>query len=99
MPSSWRLSFCSGQQIRIWACSNSIERRLCLPAGVLPGCSGRPVAKKIPTEKQVNGAVLVDDDAWLRERASPQVHQYLEAENAYAEATTASEKRLAGKLY
>ncbi len=58
-----------------------------------------PVAKRVHTEKPVNGSVLIDDYAWLRERTSPEVHQYLEAENAYAEAATASEKPFAEKLY
>src|ERR1700734_1287982 len=58
-----------------------------------------PVADKVHTEKHINGAVLTDDYAWLRERASPKVHSYLEAENAYAEAFTASQKPLAEKLY
>jgi oligopeptidase B len=58
-----------------------------------------PIAKKVHTERPINGAVLVDDYAWLRERSSPEVHQYLEAENAYAEAATASQKPLADKLY
>ena len=51
-----------------------------------------PVAKKVHTEKPINGSVLVDDYAWLRERTSPAVHEYLEAENAYAEQSTAGEK-------
>jgi oligopeptidase B len=58
-----------------------------------------PVAKKVHTEKPLNGAVLVDDYAWLRERTSPAVHEYLEAENAYAEQYTADEKPFADKLY
>jgi oligopeptidase B len=58
-----------------------------------------PVAKKVHTERSINGTVLVDDYAWLRERSSPEVRQYLEAENAYAEAATASEKPLAERLY
>src|ERR1700728_4012071 len=58
-----------------------------------------PVADKVHTEKQINGAVLTDDYAWLRERASQKVHAYLEAENAYAEAFTAGQKPLAEKLY
>ena len=58
-----------------------------------------PIAKKVHTEKPINGSVLVDDYGWLRERTSPEVHQYLEAENAYAEAATASEKPFADKLY
>lgn len=58
-----------------------------------------PVAERIHTEKPINGAVLVDDYAWLRERTSPKVRAYLEAENAYAEQITAAQKPLADKLY
>jgi oligopeptidase B len=58
-----------------------------------------PVAEKIHTEKPINGGVLVDDYGWLRKRSDPQVRQYLEAENAYAEQATASEKPFAEKLY
>jgi len=58
-----------------------------------------PVAEKIHTEKPINGAVLVDDYAWLRERTNPKVRAYLEAENAYAEQVTADEKPFAEKLY
>jgi oligopeptidase B len=58
-----------------------------------------PVAEKIHTEKPINGAVLVDDYSWLRERTNPRVREYLEAENAYAEQVTADEKPFADKLY
>ena len=58
-----------------------------------------PVAKKIHTERHINGGVLVDDYAWLTQRNNPEVKQYLEAENAYAVAATADEKPLAEKLY
>jgi oligopeptidase B len=58
-----------------------------------------PVAKQVHTERRINGALLVDNYAWLREKQNPEVRRYLEAENAYAEATTANEKRLADKLY
>ena len=58
-----------------------------------------PVAEKIHTEKPINGAVLVDDYGWLRERTNPRVREYLEAENAYAEQVTAGEKPFAEKLY
>ncbi len=57
------------------------------------------MAEKIHTEKAINGTVLVDDYGWLRQRSSPQVRQYLEAENAYAEQVTASQKPFAEKLY
>jgi oligopeptidase B len=58
-----------------------------------------PVAEKVHVEKQINGGVLVDDYGWLRDRNSPKVHGYLEAENAYAEQFTAGEKPFAEKLY
>jgi len=63
-----------------------------------------PVAKKIHVEKPVfgpsdSGAVLVDDYGWLRERKSPEVLAYLNAENTYAETVTAPVKPLAEKLY
>ena len=58
-----------------------------------------PVAEKIHTEKAINGAMLVDDYAWLRQRTDPKVHAYLEAENAYAEQFTAGEKPFAEALY
>ena len=58
-----------------------------------------PTADKIHTEKPINGAVLMDDYGWLRDRTSSKVRQYLEAENAYAEQVTAGEKPFAEKLY
>src|SRR5450631_944864 len=58
-----------------------------------------PIAKKIRVEKPINGATLVDDYGWLRDRNSAEVRQYLEAENAYAEAMTASQKPFAESLY
>src|SRR3984885_4595008 len=58
-----------------------------------------PIAEKIHTEKPINGAVLTDDYAWLRERTNPRVVKYLEADNAFAEQVTADEKPFADKLY
>ncbi len=45
-----------------------------------------PVAKVEPTELEKHGDVRVDNYYWLRERESPEVIEYLEAENAYTEA-------------
>lgn len=58
-----------------------------------------PVAKKVHTERVVNGVTLVDDYAWLRERSNPDVKAYLEAENAYAEQMTSSLAPVREKLY
>jgi oligopeptidase B len=69
------------------------------PVFQLAQISGPPVAEKIHTEKPINGAVLVDDYAWIRNRTDPKVHAYLEAENAYAEQFTAGQKPFAEALY
>jgi oligopeptidase B len=58
-----------------------------------------PVAKRIHTERALNGGVLVDDYAWLRERQNPEVKSLLEAENAYADQVLAPLKPLQTTLY
>jgi oligopeptidase B len=47
-----------------------------------------PVAKKVPELIEIHGETLRDDYAWLRQKESPDVIAYLQAENAYAEALT-----------
>ena len=58
-----------------------------------------PIAKKLHATKSINGSVLTDDYGWLRDRGSPEVQRYLEAENTYAEQVTADERPLADTLY
>jgi oligopeptidase B len=58
-----------------------------------------PVAKKIPTENPINGGHLVDDYRWLRDKSNPDVAQYLEAENAYADSIMKPTQELQKKLY
>ena len=48
-----------------------------------------PIARKDHKETVLHGITLTDDYAWLREKDSPEVTAYLNAENAYAEAVTA----------
>jgi oligopeptidase B len=64
------------------------------PAGIAP-----PVAKKVHTENHINNGNLVDDYRWLREKPSPEVAQYLEAENAYTDALMKPTETLQKKLY
>ena len=56
-----------------------------------------PVAARVPHPVELHGDTLQDDYAWLREKGTPQVVQYLSAENAYADAfmkpTAASSRR------
>ena len=58
-----------------------------------------PVARKEPKETPLHGIVLRDDYAWLRDKESPEVTAYLEAENAYAEAVMAPLAGLREELY
>src|SRR6266700_2622426 len=51
-----------------------------------PAPPAPPTIRKVHTENHVNGGNLVDDYRWLRDKANPEVAQYLEAENAYANA-------------
>src|SRR6476646_325580 len=58
-----------------------------------------PVAKSIHTENHINGGKLVDDYRWLRDKSNPEVAQYLQAENAYAEGVMKPTAALQQKLY
>ncbi len=58
-----------------------------------------PVAKRVPHPTTVNGETLPDDYFWLREKASPQVVQYLHAEVAYADAFMQPTQGLQRQLY
>jgi oligopeptidase B len=58
-----------------------------------------PVARKIPKVDGVHGDVHQDDYAWLREKGSPEVVAYLEAENAYADAVMKPTETFRDDLY
>jgi oligopeptidase B len=58
-----------------------------------------PVAKSVHTENDINGGKLVDNYHWLRDKANPEVAQYLNAENAYAEGVMKPTAALQQKLY
>jgi oligopeptidase B len=58
-----------------------------------------PVAKRVPKTITIHGETRTDDYAWLREKANPETLAYLQAENAYADAMTASQEGLRKTLY
>ena len=58
-----------------------------------------PAAKKVHTENRINGGDLVDDYAWLRDKSNPEVAQYLQAENAYADGVMKPTEALQQRLY
>ncbi len=58
-----------------------------------------PIARKEPKTTEVHGFTLRDDYAWLREKESPEVTAYLNAENEYAEAEMAPLAELRETFY
>lgn len=58
-----------------------------------------PVAKKIEKTTKIHGETVVDDYFWLRDKSDPEVIKYLKAEDAYADAMTASTKGFQDALY
>ncbi len=58
-----------------------------------------PIAKVIPHQATAHGDQRDDPYAWLRDKESPEVITYLEAENAYTEAMMAPTEALQDQLY
>ena len=58
-----------------------------------------PVAPQHPTILSKHGDKRVDDYAWLRQKQDPAVLDYLQAENAYADAVTEPLQPFADTLY
>jgi len=58
-----------------------------------------PAAPRIEHRETRHGATVIDPYFWLREKSSPQVVQYLEAENAYTEALDGNLKPLGDVIF
>jgi oligopeptidase B len=58
-----------------------------------------PVARRQPVEQVLHGDRRVDDYAWLRNKNSPEVIAYLNAENAYTDAILRDTEPFQEKLY
>ena len=58
-----------------------------------------PVARQDRKATIHHGVTLIDDYGWLRDKDSPEVIEFLRAENAYAEASTADLSPLREQLY
>jgi oligopeptidase B len=86
-----------------------VRRHICLliaglcGAAVLPpaGEAQRqpPSAKRIQKVDTLHGEILRDDYYWLRQKSNPEVRRYLEAENAYTEASLAHTAPLRDSIY
>jgi oligopeptidase B len=58
-----------------------------------------PVARRDPTPTTLHGVTLQDDYRWMRDKSSPELLAYLEAENAYTSAFMSPTTELQAKLY
>jgi oligopeptidase B len=58
-----------------------------------------PVAAKKPKTRTIHGDTLVDNYFWLREKSNPEVMQYLQAEDSYAQGVMQPTAELQKKLY
>ena len=58
-----------------------------------------PVAKRVPTVRQLHGTESPDDYAWLRDRDDPDTLAYLRAENDHTEAVMAGTEDLREQLF
>ncbi|WIM86181.1 S9 family peptidase [Candidatus Mycobacterium wuenschmannii] len=58
-----------------------------------------PVAKRVDSRREFHGDVFVDPYEWLRDKSSPEVLSYLEAENEYADEATAALEPLRQKIF
>src|SRR3981189_1108598 len=58
-----------------------------------------PHARQEPTPTQLHGQTLEDAYRWMRDKSSPELVAYLEAENAYTQTVMAPTEALQTKLY
>src|ERR1700761_7634067 len=58
-----------------------------------------PFARQEPTPTNLHGQTLEDNYRWMRDKSSPELLAYLEAENAYTRSVMAPTEQLQAKLY
>ena len=58
-----------------------------------------PIAKRIDSRREFHHDVFVDPYEWLRDKSSPEVLSYLEAENDYADQATAHLEPLRQRIF
>ena len=75
---------------------------VCFGGVLLMGSSSVPTPPQAPRKDHVHayhGRSFADPYFWLREKGTPEVEKYLEAENAYVEATSGDVKPFSEALY
>jgi oligopeptidase B len=58
-----------------------------------------PLAKQIPSQRTFHGDTVTDEYAWLADKGDPDTIDYLTAENAYTDASTARLGPLADQIF
>ncbi|WP_260738954.1 S9 family peptidase [Tunturiibacter lichenicola] len=58
-----------------------------------------PYARQEPTPTTLHGQTLEDNYRWMRDKSSPELLTYLEAENTYTKSVMAGTEELQAKLY
>lgn len=64
-----------------------------------PGAPVPPIAKRVDTRREHHGDVFIDPYEWLRDKDSPEVIAYLDAENDYVDKMTAHLEPLRQKIF
>jgi oligopeptidase B len=68
-------------------------------SSALPALVQPPIARRDPTPTTLHGVTLHDDYRWMRDKSSPELLAYLNAENAYTAVVMAPTADLQAKLY
>src|SRR5687768_12330862 len=92
MRLSWLLLFLA-------ACANGAPPPAAPVVAVAPVVAGAPIAEKKATVRELHGDKFSDDYFWLRNKGTPEVEQYLQAEAAYFEEQTKPLAELENTLY
>ena len=58
-----------------------------------------PLAKRVETRREFHSDVFIDPYEWLRDKSTPEVLSYLEAENDYADQTNAHLEPLRQRIF
>jgi oligopeptidase B len=69
------------------------------PAGTAFAEPQPPAVRREPSERVHHGDTVVDEYAWLADKANPETIAYLEAQNAYTEALTAGQDELRSAIF
>jgi len=78
---------------------NQIAGRAGVSGATPPEAMRPPAARRIPLEQTLHGDTRTDEYAWLREKESPEVRAYLEAESAYTDAVMHPTEHFQETLY